>query len=147
MAITHFSGPVAVGSGSTENITAAKTLTADDNGKTFILKAAAGATITLPSVANGVATAGYRVEFIVGQLFATTDWTITEGASDTNIIATVTFEGDNTAAAGAAANSGHTNIILELGADTVGDRVSMMCDGTNWYAQVFVSKDAAVTLS
>jgi hypothetical protein len=52
MGTTHFSGPLAVGSGKVEAITAGKTLTADDNGKVFILSDAASGDITLPAVAQ-----------------------------------------------------------------------------------------------
>lgn len=147
MSITHFSGPVALGTSSVESITAAKTLTADDNGKTFIINVAAGATVTLPSVAGGVAKAGYKVEFIIGTNVTSNTFTVTEGASDTNIIVVQAFESDNTAAAAAASSTGCANIIFANAADTVGDGVWLMCDGTNWFAVAHAAADACITVS
>lgn len=48
MAATHFSGPLAVGADSVEELTAAKTLTNQDNGKTFYI-ATDAIGITVPS--------------------------------------------------------------------------------------------------
>lgn len=48
MAVTHFSGPLAVGAGSLEELDASKTLTDKDNGKTFYVTAD-GLTATVPS--------------------------------------------------------------------------------------------------
>lgn len=149
MSNTHFSGPLSVGTGSVESITAAtKTLSALDNGKTFIINRAAGSTVTMPSVAGGVAKAGYVVEFIIGTNVTSNTFTVTEGAGDTNIFVVRTFEADVTAAAAPAGTStGCTNIIFANAADVVGDRLVMKCDGTNWYATAYVSADACVTVS
>ena len=147
MAITHFSGPIAVGAGSVESVTANKTLTADDNGKRFVINVAAGCTVTLPSVANGVAKSGYEVEFVIGTNVTSNTFTITEGAGDTNIIRVQTFESDVTAAGAAATSTGCTNIIFANAADTVGDGARLWCDGTNWYATPHAAADACVTVS
>ena len=56
-----------------EAVTGAITLTAEESGKVFILKAAAGAQITLPAVATS---AGFRFKFVIGLAFATTNWTV-----------------------------------------------------------------------
>jgi len=147
MAITHFSGPVATGAGSVESITAAKTLTAADNGKTFIINVVTGATVTLPSVSGNVAKAGYRVEFIIGTNVTSNTFTITEGAGDTNIIVAQAFESDNTAAATAASTTGATNIIFNAATDKVGDGAWLMCDGTNWFGVAHAANDGCVTIT
>lgn len=147
MSNTHFSGPISLGTGSVESITAAKTLDALDNGKTFIINVAAGATVTLPSVANGIAKAGYKVNFIIGTNVTSNTFTITEGTGDTDIIVVQAFESDNTAAAAAASSTGCTNIIFANAADTVGDGASLICDGTNWFAIAHAAADACITVS
>lgn len=78
MAATHFSGPVVstagfqAGASSVQVISAAITLAAADNGKTFILNAAGGVTVTLPAVTS----TGWRGKFITGAAFATTNFVV-----------------------------------------------------------------------
>lgn len=104
-----------------ETISLAKTLTASDSGKTFTLNASAGKAITLPSVA----VAGFKARFNVGALFATTAWTITSP--------TAVIQG------GAIVNSvfvpcaAKSIITLAFAADTVGDYIEIVSDGTNFY--------------
>ena len=120
MATTHFSGPVAVGAGSIKTISAAYTVPANENGMTYILNASEGANITLPSPA-----AGLRYSFIVGATFATTDWIITATGA--------IMEGSVQEAGAIQAVASATTINLELGTETVGDTLSVISDGTNWY--------------
>jgi hypothetical protein len=138
MAITHFSGPLGVGSGKLETVTAAKTLTMkDDNGKTFICNAAAGKTITLPPVTA----AGFEAKFIIGAAFATDDW----------IIASV--EGDNMEGAMMVASTVvdvNAADIVTLGdasaaAENIGDWVTVLSDGTYWYVDGRALTTAATT--
>lgn len=129
MAATHFSGPVVSAAGfqngtsSFEDITAAKTLVADDNGKIFGLNAAGGAAITLPAVASS---AGYRVRFVTKALFATTDWVISSAEGD-NIEGCLNIAGTLTSVDAA------DSVTFEEGADNIGDFVDFWCDGTYWY--------------
>lgn len=105
-------------SDATEDIALAKTLTASDSGKVFTLKATAGKAIVLP-VAT---TRGFNVRFYVGQLFATTAWTITAP--------TAVMQG------GAIVNSVYVPcasksiITLSASADTIGDYLDISYDGT-----------------
>lgn len=123
MSTTHFSGPLAIGSGSIEAITAGKTLTGNDNGKTFILSDASSGNITLPAVATNV---GFRIKVICG--FAIT------AAS-----AVISAEGDNIEGAMMVASTVVTvaaadqlNFIQT--AENIGDWVTVIGDGTYWYA-------------
>lgn len=135
MASSHFSGPIAVGAGRMEEVSAAKTLTmANDNGKTFLLTGAAGFAITLPPVATST---GFKCKFIVQELFATTDWVIT---SQTAVLYGVIME-LSTAQLVAAA----TTINLELGTDTIGDWIEVEGDGTNWYVKGNFAQALSVT--
>ena len=104
-----------------ETLAAAQTLTAADSGKTFILSAAAGATITLPALKAGI-----HFKFIVGAAFATTDWIIDSAEGD-NIEGLLIVNGASVVA------SGEDQINFVNSAETVGDHVEFACDGTNWF--------------
>ena len=104
-----------------ETLAAAATLTAADSGKTYILKAAAGATIVLPALKAGV-----HFKFIIGSAFATTDWIIDSAEGD-NIEGLLIVNGASVVA------SGEDQINFVNSAETVGDHVEFACDGTNWY--------------
>ncbi len=106
----------------TENITVAQTLTGEDSGKTFYLKAAAGAVVSLPAVTLAK---GFKARFYVGLAFATTNWTI--------LATTQVQQG------GAIVNSVYVPAVNEntisfvATAETIGDYVDLDCDGVNWY--------------
>ena len=135
MAITHFSGPLAVGSGRTEELSAAKTLTvADDNGKTFLFTGTTGYAVTLPPVADSD---GFKCKFIVQDLFGTTDWVIT---AQTAVLYGTVME-LSTAQLVAA----DTTLNLELATDTIGDWVEVESDGVNWYVTGAMAQAASVT--
>jgi len=119
-----------------ENITGAITLDAEDSSKVFILKAAAGAQITLPAVASS---AGQNYRFIVGQLFATTAWTIK--AASNVIQGGVNVNSVNVPGAD------ENTITFAHAADTVGDYVDLVCDGTNWYVSGLGTASGAITLT
>jgi hypothetical protein len=117
-----------------EAVTGATTLTAEDSGKVLILKAAAGAQITLPAVATS---AGLRFKFIVGLAFATTNWTVKaatnviEGGIDVNST-NVPAVNENT-------------ISFVNSAESVGDFIELVCDGTNWYVSGNATTAGAIT--
>jgi len=117
------------GTGSVEDITAAKTLTSQDNGKTFFLNAAAGATVTLPAIA-----AGLRFEIIVGALFATTNWVVASAEGDN-------IDGSIEVAGAVVVAGAEDQINFVASAEALGDRIFLICDGVQW----FVSGTAALT--
>ena len=122
--------------GVVETITGATTLSAEDSSKVLILKAAAGAQITLPAVADA---AGQNYRFIVGQLFATTAWTIKAASSVIQggvIVNSVNVPGAD-----------ENTITFSASADTVGDFVELNCDGTNWYVSGLGTSAGAITLT
>lgn len=119
MAATHFSGPVVQGAGSVEVVTGATTLTAKDNGKTFFLDAAAGATVTLPALAVGM-----RLKFIVTSAFATTNWVVDSAEGD-NISGNLIVAGAHVAAAA------EDQINFVATAESVGDYIELIADTTN----------------
>ena len=129
MSATHFSGPVAVGSGAIESITAAKTIDYEDNGKTFILNGGTGVAITLP-----LPKSGQRYKFVVGAAF-TTDYVITATSG--------IMEGNIMEAGAVQTVAAATTLTLEDGVENIGDRIEMFSDGTYWY----VSGDFLTALS
>jgi len=119
-----------------ETVAVATTLTAKDSGKVFILKASAGAQITLPAVATS---AGLRFKFIVGQLFATTDWTV---KALTNAI-----EGSVLVNGAHVAGVDENTISFVASAESIGDFAELVCDGTNWYVNGSGVTAGSITLT
>ena len=120
-----------------ETLTAARVVVNADSGTTFICSGAAGKAITLPAVAD--VTAGWNCRFIVGQAFATTDWIITATAA-------IMVGGVNelTDSVGPSTIAG-TTINIELGAETIGDYIDFVCDGTKMYFRAQTKLDGGMT--
>lgn len=140
MATTHFSGPVAVGSGSVETLAAAKTLTADNNGMTYFLGLAGGFTVTLPAPA-----AGLRFKFIVSVAPTTAYVIVTNGGADIMIGGVNELEVDTTNDGPYDANADTFNFVANVA--VVGDYVEMISDGTSWYYNGQTNADGGVTTS
>lgn len=121
MAVTHFKGPIALGSASTEVISAAKTLTKDDNGKVFFLNNATGVTVTLPAVTN----IGWRAKFIVGAVFATTNFIVASAEGDN-------MEGSFLVAGVVVVGDAEDQINFVASAEDIGDWAEVISDGTSW---------------
>ena len=119
-----------------EAVTGAVTLTAEDSGKVLILKAAAGAQITLPAVATS---AGFRFKFVVGQLFATTNWTV--------LAASNVIEGSVLVNGAHVAGVNENTISFVASAESVGDFAELVCDGTHWYVNGSGVTTGAITLT
>ena len=143
MSATNFSGPVVSAAGFTGDVTggatvpvvslaAAATLTAAQSGSIIALTGTTGYAVTLPAPA-----AGLNYTFIVQDLFGTTDWVITSASAD--MFGTVMELSTVQAIASA------TTINLELAADTIGDRIKVESDGTNWYVSGAMAQAASVT--
>ena len=104
----------------TIEVTAAKTITLAESGSVFILKAAVGVQINLPSL-----TAGFNCRFITGLAFSANNWTI---VSTTNVIQGVAnVDGDSLPAVN------ENTISFSATAESLGDYVEIKCDGTNFY--------------
>lgn len=116
--------------GATEVVTATNVITADENGKTFFLSAAAGVASTLPAPA-----AGLRFKFVNALLLTSVGHTITT-ASNAAII-----EGSVLAAGVVVVGVAEDTITFVHTADSLGDWVEVISDGTKW----FVTGEAAVT--
>lgn len=118
----------------TQTLAAATTLTAADNGKTLILDGTAGAAVSLPALADGL-----NFSFIIGSTFITTDWTI---VSSTNVIQGA-VDVNSTLVLGENENT----ISFVASAETVGDWVDVLSDGTNWYLRGVGQALGGITLT
>ena len=127
MGTTHFSGPVSSaagfqnGTGSVVTPTAVTTLTSADNGKTYMLNAAAGFAITLPAHV-----AGLQFRFITGAAFATTNFTIVAADVDT-------MEGSLIVAGAVVTVDAADQINFVATAENIGDFVTVFSDGATWH--------------
>jgi len=111
--------------GKVEDITAARTIVASESGTNFILNAAAGVTVTLPSLAQGL-----RYRFTVGLAFASTNWVIDSAEGD-NISGVLVDMGSTPAGVLAAAED---QINFVASAEHVGDYIDLYAcmDTSQW---------------
>lgn len=116
-------------------VDAAKTVKASESGTHFILDAAAGAAITLPSLETGLI-----FKFTVGAAFATSDWVISSAEGD-NISGILVVNGASVPAAA------EDNITFELGAESVGDTITLVSDSANsqWFVSGIANSAASLT--
>lgn len=134
MATTRIFGKLDAGA-NIKTIAAATTLTDADSGKVLILNAAAGKVVTLPSVA----VAGFNVKVIVGAAFATTNFTV--------VAPTAKIQG------GAIVNSvlvpaaDENTISFVASAETIGDYVNIVSDGTNFYVDGVGAAAGSITFT
>lgn len=155
MASTTFSGPVTSTNGFIGNLignvagtvtglaavttlTALSTLTAAQSGRTFFLNSATEFVTTLPAPA-----AGLVYTFIVGAAPSGASYTIVTNAS-ANII-----KGQAVNAAGAAGDTGTADDTISfVDAQAVaGDSVTVISDGTSWFAYGMCAVAAGITFT
>jgi len=127
----------------TEDLTAASSLTAADSGKVFMLSLAGGFTTTLP--ASTSITAGWNCKFIV-KTANTSPYVITENTSvDTDILHTNVIERTLTGNAQAMLHAAaHTTSEFRAGTATKGDSCTVFFDGTNFYIDGSVKNGGAI---
>lgn len=116
-------------SASAETVTATNAITADENGKTFFLSSATEFVSTLPPVA-----AGLRFTFIVAAAPSGASYTIVTASSANIILGHVLTSQDAGGTADSETSGGDTISFVDAKA-VVGDRVDLVCDGTNWFAR------------
>jgi len=138
MSGTGFSGNIRLGTGSVETLTAAKTLTGDDNGMTYFLGAAGGFTVTLPAPS-----AGNRFKFIVSVAPTTAYIIATNGGADIMIGGVNELEVDTSDDGPYDANADVINFVASVA--VIGDYVEMVSDGTSWYFNGQTNADGGVT--
>jgi hypothetical protein len=147
MASTTFSGPVTSTNGfigaftglkTVTTLTAASTLTAAQSNTIFFLNSATEFVTTLPAPA-----AGLMYSFIVTAAPSGASYTIVTSAS-ANII-----KGQAVNAAGVAGDTGTADDTISfVDAQAVaGDQVTIVSDGTSWFAKAFCAVAAGVTFT
>ena len=126
-------GPVA-----NTTATATTALTAADSGKTIFLKSATEFVTTLPAPAAGLA-----FTFIVTAAPASASYTIVTNGS-ANII-----KGQAVNAAGVAGDAGTADDTITFvdGQAVAGDMVTVVSDGTSWFAKGFCAVAAGITFT
>jgi hypothetical protein len=120
-----------------EDVQAATALAASDSGKILGLDLLTGFTVTLPAIAD--AGAGWYIDMVVKTVTTSNQYIITEKtASDTNKICAIGLEAATTGAQ--ISNAGFTTMTFDA-TPTKGDKVSIYCDGTFYYATVITAAD------
>lgn len=126
-----------------EVLSAARTLSADDHGKTFFLNLAGGFNVNLPAVALGL-----RLKFVV-KTAPTTAYTITSvdtSGAAANLIKGQVLTVDVNSATDPDFDTAAVDILSFVANKAVaGDWLELECDGTNWFYRASVSVFDAFT--
>jgi hypothetical protein len=132
----------AVVTDATEVVAATNVIAAGETGKTFFLNHATEFVSTLPAPA-----AGLKFTFVVSGAPSGASYTIVT-ASSANIIKGQVYSSDLDAAGNADfETAGGDTITLVDSKSVAGDRVDVICDGTNWFAYCFCSVFDAITIT
>ncbi len=119
-------------------LTAASTLTHEDNGSVFFLSSATEFATTLPAPFLGA-----EFTFIVSAAPSGASYTVVTGSS-ANVI-----KGMQNPAAAAAGDTGTADDTITFvdGQAVAGDMVQLCSDGTSWFAQAFSRVAAGITFT
>jgi hypothetical protein len=116
------------------DITGAVTLTDKNSGQVCILKAAAGAAITLPA-----ATSKWDLTFKTGLAFATSGWVLT--------LPSAVLQGGAIVNSVFVACASRNTITFSASAETLGDTLHLICDGTNVYVSGVGASAASIAFT
>lgn len=126
----------------TEVVAATNVIAASETGSVFFLASATEFVSTLPAAA-----AGLKFTFIVSAAPSGASYTIVTNSS-ANIIKGQVYTVDvNSATDPDFETSGGDTITLVDAKAVAGDRVDVVCDGTNWFAYCFCSVFDAITIT
>jgi hypothetical protein len=129
-------------SANVEVVTATNAIAATESGMTYFLNSATEFVSTLPAPA-----AGLRFSFIVTAAPSGADYTIVT-TSSSNIIKGQVLSADlNAASDGDIETSGGDTISFVSAKAVAGDRVDVICDGTNWFAYGQCTVFDAITIT
>ena len=129
-----------------ESITESKQLEVHDCGTLLLLDAAAGCTVTLPSVAE--AGKGWWVRFVISTNVSSNTLVITEKTSeDTDVLVGGINELETDDTEDGPSTTGATTITIANAADTVGDFVEFVCDGSKFYFHGQTKLDGCMTIA
>lgn len=125
-----------------KTLTATATLAAAEVGKTIFLNSATEFVTTLP-----LPMAGYTFSFVVTAAPSGANYTVVTSGSS-NIIKGQIYTVDvNSATDPDFETSGGDTISFVSAKAVAGDRVDLVCDGTNWFAYGFCSVFDAITIT
>lgn len=125
----------------TETVAATNAITAAESGKTFFLNHATEFVSTLPAPA-----AGLKFTFIVTGAPSGASYTIVT-TSSANIIKGNVVSSEDAGGSGDSETSGGDTITFVDGQAVAGDRVDVVCDGTNWFAYGRCKVVAGITIT
>lgn len=120
--------------------TASKTLSAAESGSLIVLNRAGGIAITLPAPA-----AGLNYHFVIGTNFTSNGTIVTNGGANIMIGGINELEVD-TGDDGPSSTGADTLTFVNT-ADTVGDYVYMVSDGTSYFIHGQTALDGGITLT
>ena len=127
-----------------ESVSAAKTLTADDCGKLFVVTATGSATYALSLPAAAAAGEGWNASFNVISGSVAKTVTIDPDGSET-----VYLVGINAASSSFVDEvffGEMSDIAFKDDRVATGDRLRLVCDGTNWWAEGYTSTELSGTI-
>lgn len=125
-----------------EVVTATNVITAEEGGKTFFLNSATEFVSTLPAPKLGL-----KFSFVVTAAPSGANYTVVTSGSS-NIIKGQVYTVDvNSATDPDFETSGGDTISFVSAKAVAGDRVDLVCDGTNWFAYGFCSVFDAITIT
>ena len=128
-----------------ESVSAAKTLTADDCGKLFVVTATGSAGYTLSLPAAAAAGEGWNASFNVISGSVAKDVNIDPNGSET--IYLVAMAAVSSSLTDEVTTAEMTQITFPSGNVASGDRVKLVCDGTNWWAEGYSNNSLSGTLA
>ena len=129
-----------------KHVTEAMTLTPEDSGTVFLIDQGAAYAITLPDCASkDNEMLGWNAEFIVHTV-ASNAVTINASTDDGDNIHGHGIDGEDGAAQTVTEGTG-VDVITIISGATKGDRVSLVCDGDNYYVFSLAADKAHITFT
>ena len=123
-----------------ETIAAARVLTNEDSGKTFFINQASAYEITLPLMST--ITAGWNATFILAVVDTNAVTIANNTAEDTIVGGVVGADGGS----GTSAETAVDEVVFISGA-VLGDRCTIVSNGTNYFVSGFANDAAHITVS
>lgn len=128
-----------------ESVSAAKTLTADDCGKLFVVNCtgSAGYSLSLPSAAS--AGEGWNVSF--NAVSGAVAKTVTVAPNGSETIYLVAMSAASSSLSAEIFSGEMATIAFKDTELSTGDRIKLSCDGTNWWAESYSNNTISGTFA
>jgi len=128
-----------------ESVSAAKTLTADDCGKLFVVTATGSATYALSLPAAAAAGEGWNASFNV--ISGSVAKTVTIDPDGSETVYLVGMAGVSSSLTGEVSFTELSQIAFPSESVATGDRLRLACDGTNWWAESYSNSNLSGTIA